>query len=158
MVIIIKILKCDVDGCNNTNENTTVHYNKSLKMNLCQKHKTQYNVHGEFKERTRYDKNEVIEYDNYIEFIIRNRDMIEICRVKLNKEYKERCHKYKWCINNRGLVCNSKVGSLAAYIMGVNKTEKRVRFINGDKLDCRIENLIIDEKYKKTKQRSKKKK
>lgn len=156
-MILIKILKCDVDGCNITNENLTVHYSKSLKMNLCSKHKSQYDSSGEFKERTRCDKNDVIEYEDYVEFIIRNKNLIEICRVKLDKQDMERCHKYKWCLNNKGLVCNSKVGTLGAYVMKINKTGKRVIFINGDKLDCRKQNLSIDKTYIQTKRRECKK-
>lgn len=158
MVIIIYISKCEVDGCNNTNENTTINYNKALKMDLCAKHRTQYNLNGKFSEITRFDKNKVVENEDYIELIIVNRDLIEVARVKIDKEDKDRCILYKWCINNKGLVCNSKVGTLGAYIMKCNRTGKRVKFINRDKLDCRKQNLVIDESYiqKKRRQRNKK--
>jgi endonuclease YncB( thermonuclease family) len=56
--------------------------------------------------------------------------------------------KQNWCFNNGRAVRNSKDGKLiymARHICNAQKKD-RVKFRNGDTLDCRLENLILHSK------------
>lgn len=65
-------------------------------MNLCPRHITQYYRYGCFLDRTIYDPNDYVLYDDCAEIILRNKDCEEVGRAIIDLEDVELCKKYKW--------------------------------------------------------------
>ena len=125
---------CSVEGCEN----------KHKAKGYCRKHYTQFRRHGYILERTTYDANEIIEYDDYAEIILYNRQGEEVARALIDLEYVDLVKDYKWCLDgsNRNYVYNKQVGFLHRFIM--NPTDDLVvDHINRNQLDNRRENLRI---------------
>lgn len=124
---------CSVEGCENK------HFGKGY----CQKHYQQYKKYGHIPERTRLDPNEIIEYDDYAEMVIYDKDNNEIARTMIDLEYVELVKKYKWGLTNHGYVfCSSIRQQLHRFIM--NPPEGMVvDHINHNPLDNRRDNLRI---------------
>jgi hypothetical protein len=123
---------CKVDGCNG----------KHLAKGFCDKHYRQFKRYGHILERTIYDANEIIEYDDYAEIILYNNNNKEIARAMIDLEYIDKIKDYKWHISDSGYAINNKVGSLHRFIM--NPPDNMVvDHINRNKLDNRECNLRI---------------
>jgi hypothetical protein len=122
---------CKVDGCNG----------KHQAKGYCNKHYLQYKRHGYVLERTRFDPNEIIEYEDYAEIVLYNKDGNEIARTIIDLEYVDIVKEYKWYLAS-GYVNNNKVGDLHRLIM--NPPEGMVvDHINRNPLDNRRDNLRI---------------
>ena len=65
-------------------------------MNLCPKHLTQHYRNGKFLERTIYDANEYVLYDDYAEIILRNKHSDEAGRAIIDLDDVDKCKQYKW--------------------------------------------------------------
>lgn len=63
---------------------------------LCSKHRTQVSRHGKILERTRFDKNEFISKDGYLEIVCYDRYGIETGRGSIDFEDYEKIKDYKW--------------------------------------------------------------
>ena len=83
--------KCSVEGCNN----------KHKAKGYCAKHYWQMREYGKII-KTRFDANEIIEYDDYAELILYNKQCEEIERVYIDLDDIEGVQKYKWCLSNTG--------------------------------------------------------
>ena len=123
---------CSVEGCNN----------KHKAKGYCNKHYYQFKRHGYILERTRHDKNEIIEYEDYAEIILYDKDNNEVARVMIDLEYVDVVKDYKWYLKQEGYAFNKEIGYLHRFIMNPPK-DMVVDHINQDKLDNRRENLRI---------------
>lgn len=123
--------KCTVDGCNN----------KHRCKGYCQKHYRQFKRHGHILERTRFDSNEIIEYEDYAEIVLYDKNDKEVARALIDLEYVDSVKKYKWCFT-QGYAHNDKLGRLHRFIMNP-PDDMVVDHINHNKLDNRCENLRI---------------
>ena len=122
---------CSVEGCNNK------HHGKGY----CSKHYTQIKRHGCITERTRFDANEIIEYDNYAEIVIYNKQCEEIARTIIDLDDVEKCKQYKWsCKSDNGYVKHKDLGYLHRFIMNASE-DMVIDHANGNKLDNRKSNL-----------------
>ena len=125
---------CSVDGCNEKHE----------AKGYCKRHYQQWKKHGRIvRIESRKGQNSFIEYDDYIEIILRDESENEIARTKIDKDDFERViNKCVWRYN-KGYVRNAKCGYLHRFILGCNDENKQIDHINRDKLDNRKSNLRV---------------
>lgn len=120
---------CSVEGCNNK------HHAKGY----CQRHYNHIITCGHVLERTRADKNEIVEHDDYAEIILYDKQHNETARAIIDLECIEVVRKYKWHLSH-GYVYNNRVGPLHRYLM--NPADNLViDHINRNPLDNRRDNL-----------------
>lgn len=124
--------KCKVEGCN------CKHHAKGY----CSKHYTQVRRYGKVLNRTKYDPNEIIEYEDYAEVILYNEECEEVGRTLIDLDDVERVKKYKWFFSGHGYVVNSEYVKLHRFITNCPKSME-VDHINHNKLDNRKSNLRI---------------
>lgn len=123
---------CKVDGCENK------HYAKGY----CRKHYDQMKKYGEI-QRSRLDANEIIEYEDYAEIILYDKNNKEKARALIDLENIDLVKNYKWSITPQGYVyCSTQSIRLHRLIAGCPK-DLVVDHINHNKLDNRRENLRI---------------
>jgi hypothetical protein len=111
----------------------------------CGKHYTQLITHGKISERTRFDLNEIILFDDYAEIVIYNNDCLEIARTQISLNKVELVKDYKWSLNH-GYVCTWTNGNkrIKLHKMLTNPPEGMlVDHIDRNKLNNRDENLRI---------------
>ena len=128
---------CAVEGCG-----------KPCKGKYCTKHYNQISRYGYIKNRTAFDKNEIIENEKYAEIILYNKDNIEKARAKIDIEDVDKIRSYKWNFSNYVYTnINKKRISLHRIITDtINEPDKYnnlIDHINGDVLDNRKFNLRI---------------
>lgn len=123
--------KCCVEGCEKK------HYAKGY----CSKHYTQIRRYGEIS-RTKYDKNEIILYENHAEVIIYNNECHEVGKVLIDLDDVERVKQHKWFFTGHGYIVNSDYQKIHRFITNCPKGME-VDHINHNKLDNRKENLRI---------------
>ena len=124
---------CSVEGCNG----------KHLAKGYCNRHYKQFKKHGHTLERTYRDLNEIIEYDDYAEIVLYDKQGKEIARAIIDLEYVDSVKKYKWSYRkNDGYASNKTTGLLHRFIMNPSD-DMVVDHINGNKLDNRRCNLRI---------------
>jgi len=140
--------KCIVEGCNS----------KIRCKGYCRKHYQQLRKYGEICERTQYDPNEIITYDNYAEIVLYNKKQKENGRAIIDIEDIDKCRIYKWCLqkgedewsdyaktiaNNKNLYLHKLVFSNEQY-----EDNLEIDHINRNGLDNRKNNLRIGTKNK----------
>lgn len=123
---------CKVEGCTN----------KHCAKGLCSKHYRQYKKYGRILDRTIFDKNEIIEYEDYAEIIIRNKHHEEIARTIIDLEDMDKVKSIKWSIDKEGYIRNTKVGLLHRFLIDA-PNGKVVDHTNHNKLDNRKVNLRV---------------
>ena len=125
---------CIVNGCKNKT--------RTKKCDYCGKHYMQIRRHGTIQEITRYDANEIIEYDDFAEVVLRDIHNNITGKIKIDLECIELVKSIKWYLHSDGYARNRKIGSMHRYIMNcpVNMV---VDHINHNTLDNRRENLRI---------------
>lgn len=115
---------------------------------LCSKHITQLYRHGTFLEKTIYDGNEYIVHNDYVEIILRGKDLEETGRAIIDLEDFEKVKEYKWHIK-RSRNTNYAVTSVGNYKIFLHRLvlnyygENDIDHINNDGLNNRKENLRI---------------
>lgn len=119
----------------------------------CKKHYLQMYRHGHIIERTIYDPNEYIEYEDYAECICYDKSGNEKGRVKIDLDKVSLLKKHKVYIRKQSdkiyaaISIDNKKVMLHRYLMKIINEEysinKVVDHINGDSLDNRISNLRI---------------
>ena len=90
--------QCEIKNCTNK------HYAKGF----CSKHYTQMRRYGKIIDRTKYDKNDIILYNNYAEVIIYNKECEEVARMLIDIDDIERVSQYKWFFTGHGYIVNSE--------------------------------------------------
>ena len=137
--------------CDYCDRDSTLCKIKTIKgMNYCPKHLTQYYRHGRIFDKTIYDQNDYIVYENYAEIILRDKDCAEVGRAIIDIEDIERCKQYKWHIRKSHGKTNYVIASqpnneklhLHRFILGYNG-ECDVDHINRNGLDNRKSNLRV---------------
>lgn len=114
---------------------------KVLAKGYCAKHYKQQYRYGDLLERTIYDPNEIIEYDDYAEVIIYNKQCKEIARAIIDLDDIARVKQHKWSYHN-GYVINRKFNlSLHRFIMNNPSDDVIIDHINRNPLDNRKCNL-----------------
>lgn len=117
---------------------------KHLLKSMCQKHYTQFMKYGECK-RTIYDPNEIIEYEDYAEVVLYNKQCEEVARTLIDLEDIEKVKDKKWNIHHNGYVMNGTT-LFHRFIMDC-PDDMVVDHINHNRLDNRKENLRICTKH-----------
>lgn len=123
---------CLIEGCNGK------HYAKGY----CQKHYRQMKNLGTII-RTKDEPNEIVEYEDYAEIILYNRQKEEIARAIIDLEDIEICKDIKWSTDINRYVFNTKVGRLHRYLLGITDDDIAIDHINRNPLDNRRDNLRI---------------
>ena len=125
---------CKVEGCNG----------KHVAKGYCDKHYRQYKRHGEISERTRFDPNKIIEYDDYAEVVLYDKSCKEVARALIDLEDIDNVKKYKWSLRKDGYITayTGKTSLLHRFIMDC-PDDKVVDHINHNRLDNRKSNLRI---------------
>jgi hypothetical protein len=139
-VIIIKGAICEACGLDyHVYElNKTGHY-------YCDKHIQQMRLHGKIRERTVFDKNLLVLYDDYGEVILEDRKLNERARSKFSLDKIDIIKKHKWRLNT----CNYAVTNIKGKPVGMHRIlldaphNKVIDHFNRDTLDNRTENIRI---------------
>ena len=123
--------QCMLEGCTNK------HYAKGL----CEKHYAQQRKGKEFTfGRTKFDPNEIIEYNDYAEIILYDENGIEKAKALIDLDDVELCKQFKWYLSHNYVTTQSI--SLHRMIMDC-PNDMVVDHINHNTLDNRKENLRI---------------
>lgn len=122
---------CKVEGCNEK------HHAKGY----CNKHYAQIQRHGKILDRTVYNQNEIIIYEDYAEMILYDKDNKEIARTLIDLDDVDRVKQYKWRLNDNNYVIRDDM-RLHRFIMNC-PNDKVVDHINHNRLDNRKSNLRI---------------
>lgn len=120
-------MNCKVEWCDSTVK----------AKGLCNRHYLQ-NKNGGIKRYTFLDSNQVVNCDDFIEVVLRDRAGDETARVKIDYDDSIEVQKYKWHLHHAGYPCNQDGKTLSAVIMGGYADHK-----NRDPLDCRRGNLRL---------------
>lgn len=118
-------------------------------MYLCKKHISQMNNYGEILTRTKFDKNKIIQYENYAEIVLYDINNEEIDRTQIDIDMIDHVKDLKWYLKENGYVATNKTTNFNQYIhlhqFIFNKNEKEEIFevdhIDGNKLNNRLSNL-----------------
>ena len=118
---------------------------KQLRRGMCEKHYRQFMKHGKCLDnnnRTKFDKNEIIKYDDYAEIIIYNDKNKEVARAMIDLDDVDKVKSYRWGLITLNYVRNTKIGLLHRFIMNC-PDDMMVDHINHNPLDNRKSNLRI---------------
>jgi hypothetical protein len=124
--------KCKVKGC----------CSKILAKEYCNKHYWQMFRHGKILKRTRFDKNEIINCNDYCKIVVysgRGEQHI-IGAIKIDKNCLLKVKKYKWCLRKGYPFSANKKINLTTLIMGY-RPGFEIDHINHNILDNRKRNL-----------------
>lgn len=127
---------CSISGCNN----------KAKVKGLCQRHYDQWLKFRKIYDRTRFDRNEIIEKENYAEIVTYNEKNKVKDRVLIDNENIEKIKDYKVYLDNQGYatvsIRNKKI-HLPEFLFGELPEGKHYSYVNKDSRDCRKKNIII---------------
>lgn len=124
---------CSVEGCNN----------KHLAKGYCDKHYKQIKKYGRILERTRFDPNEIIEYDDYAEIALYNQDCKEVARTIIDLDDVDKVKQYKWTYKGDGYVICKKMNILLHRFIMNPPDDMVVDHENRNPLDNRKDNLRV---------------
>jgi hypothetical protein len=131
---------CRICGISNK-EGGNFYYNSKHGKNICAKHYVQLERYGEILNRTRFDENEYIIYNDYAEIICYNKNQKESVRLLIDLEDVDKCKTLKWKFyNGYGY---SKSIKIHRYLLNIQDEDIKIDHINRNKLDNRKENLRV---------------
>lgn len=122
---------CSVEGCNG----------KHVGKGYCRKHYSQYRRHGHILERTTRDLNEIIEYEDYAEMVLYDKQSNEVARVIIDLDDIDKVKQYKWTLSHGYAISSRHKLCLHRFVMGNPEDSIIVDHINRDRLDNRKCNL-----------------
>ena len=130
-----------MDRCDLCDSDKYVQYHPPTSHFLCCKHRTQYQRHGEFLARTKFDKNEMFLHEDHAEMMLYNRKGEVVARTMIDLEDINKISVIKWSISPSGYVQTS---NLFLHRVILNAPEEYVvDHINHNKLDNRKQNLRL---------------
>ena len=97
--------------------------------------------YGQILDRTIYDSNEIIEYEDHAEVVLYNKQCEETARALIDLDDIDKVRKHKWRLKDNDYVCSGSI-LLHRFIMNPGD-DMVVDHINHDKLDNRKDNLRI---------------
>lgn len=113
---------------------------------MCEKHYQQYRKYGKVLDtnpRTRFDPNEIVEYEDYAEIVLYNKDCEEIARGLIDLDDIDKVRNSKWYLKNNGYIIRSRDNlHMHRLIMDCPK-DMVVDHINHNRSDNRKSNLRI---------------
>lgn len=120
---------------------------------MCSKHYNQFKKYGEVLDnnpRTRFDPNEIVEYEDYAEIVLYDKNCEEVARALIDLDDIYKTKHYKWCLDGLGYVKYVKENiSLHRFIMNC-PDDMVVDHINHNPLDNRKSNLRICTQHQNT--------
>lgn len=124
---------CKIEGCKNN----------VMAKEYCRRHYNQMWKYGKVLERTKFDKNEIIDCGDYCEICLYNSKKREVARTKIDKDDLEKIKKHKWCLNINGYVAtrNSKKHFYLHQLILGKKDGFEIDHKNNNPLDNREQNL-----------------
>jgi hypothetical protein len=131
---------CEICGDDNG-----IRYSKEINKCLCSKHYQQVYLYGRILERTYFDKNDLIEHDEFIEIILRDKNCDDVGIALVSIEHLEKIKKHKWHLRSDGYVecrINKKIMLLHRFVTNA-KSEEYVDHIDRNKLNNLDSNLRI---------------
>lgn len=135
-----------------TSENV-IYYSKEG-IFLCRRHYDQKYTIGKILTRTKFDKNEIIEYDDYAEVILYNIKNEEVSRAKIDLDDIGLISKYKWYLGSHTYATtriydkNGKGRNYAMHKILTGTSSEIIDHKNRDTLDNRRVNLVLSDKSK----------
>lgn len=121
---------CSIDSC----------HNNIFAKGMCNKHYKQMYRYGKILERTIYDKNEIIKYDDYAEMKLYDKYGSYTASTIIDIDDVEIVSKYKWYLNSNGYIrCTELNEYLHRFVL--NAKSEDVDHIYHDPLDNRKNNL-----------------
>ena len=123
---------CQVDGCNN----------KHRCKGYCDKHYRQIRTYGRILDRTKYDPNEIIEYEDHAEIVLYDNYCNESARALIDLDDVDKVKDYKWGLKSNYVYNGTNKLYLHKLIMDCPE-DMVVDHINHDTLDNRKENLRV---------------
>ena len=124
---------CKADGCNRTDIKGK---------GYCGKHYAQIRKHGKILDKTIFDPNEIVIYDDYAEIILYDRKGNEKARALIDIDDVDKVKNIRWGFSH-GYAVNSNTGiKLHRFIMNC-PYDMEVDHINRNRLDNRKSNLRI---------------
>jgi hypothetical protein len=129
--------KCKVENCSNPVNSK----------GFCNRHYLQYKKHGEIIQRTRFDKNniKIDEKDSDVAYIdIYNGKCEVICKAIIDSEDIKKIKNIKWKRAHGHIDSTTSSLTLGECILGKQKKGYRVIHKDGNNLNYRKDNLIID--------------
>lgn len=115
---------------------------KQLRRGMCNKHYRQFMKYGECI-RTIYDLNEIVEYDDYAEIVLYNKDCEEVARALIDLDDIDKVKNYKWYLVGNGYVYTKKMNIYLHRIIMECPDNMMVDHINHNPLDNRKSNLRV---------------
>lgn len=113
---------CEI--CSKTGKN--VWFSKRFNMCLCGKHYSQMKQHGKIA-RTKYDKNEIIKYNDHAEVVLYDKNGNPTARALIDLKDVDVVSKYKWCYtSNRSLSSRKR----ATYYVSTSLNNRTYRMHN----------------------------
>lgn len=118
---------------------------------LCSKHRSQLNAYGKILNRTKYDKNEIIEMGDFAEVVLYEGIRKEVARALIDLDDIEKVSMFKWLYdkNNGYATTRTKEGKYLAMhqlIMETKNTENLVDHKDRNRLNNRKGNLRVADK------------
>lgn len=122
---------CKVEGCNC----------KVKAKGYCSKHYTQLSKYGKIT-RTRFDPNEIVEYDDYAEIVLYDKNCEEVNRALIDLDDVDKVNQYKWYMSH-GYVRSATANTFLHRLVMNCPEEMVIDHINHNPLDNRKSNLRI---------------
>ena len=134
-------LKCEVCG-----SERRVFTNRKIKMKLCDIHRWEVGRYGKILDRRKLsDPNKIVKYEDYAEVLLYDKNHKEKDRCKISLKSVDMVSSHKWSVHSAGYV-STNIGENIVLLHRLIKNppeDMEVDHMNGDRFDCRDENLSV---------------
>lgn len=119
-----------------------IYNSKKYHQQLCTKHYSQLQQHGEISLFTRYDTNKIILHKDCAEILLRNKQGENVKSVFIDLEDVDKVKDYIWSLMSGRVYCRSLDTSLSRFLLNITDKAINVTFKDKDYLNCRKSNLL----------------